>query len=108
MSYGKLGTVVSTASTYHTVYTVPANCLYAELTINMLNPGTTESSIEVALSATGTPTDSEFIEKGAILPGNGGILQITDIVVSPGELIVIKSSTSGCVVRVSGKEITKI
>ena len=103
MSYGRLAISTPAAATDTIVYTVPANCRYAELTLNMLNPGINDATIELAIALTDTPASGEYIEKGAILPANGGILERTGILCSPGERIVVKSSQASNVVRVSGK-----
>lgn len=107
MAYGKLGTVVTTANTNHTVYTVPSNCLYAEISINILNRDTTDSIVKLAIGSSATPDAQDYIEDGAIVPGSGGVLERDSLIAGPGELIVVNTSASGSVVRVSGKEITK-
>jgi hypothetical protein len=108
MSFGKLGTAVLTASTDTVIYTVPTNCLYAELDVNVLNPSGSDAAIEVAVATTGTPAAGEYIEKGAIAPSSGGVIQIGGITASPGEKIVVRSAATGTVVRVSGKEVTQV
>lgn len=103
MSYGRLAISTPAVDTDTIVYTVPANCRYAEITLNMLNPGINDATVQLALALTDIPAAGEYIEKGAILPANGGILERTGIVCSPGERIVVRSSQASNVVRVSGK-----
>jgi hypothetical protein len=107
MASGRLGVGIPTANTDTLVYTVPSNCQFAKLTINVLNANTSETaSINLAIALTDYTQDNEYIEKGLSIPAKG-ILNITDIVCSRGERIIIKSSLSDTVIRVSGEEITK-
>lgn len=106
MSFGRLAVGIPAANTDTVIYTVPDNCTYAELTINILNPDVTDSTVQVALATTNTPAANEYIEKGVILPANGGILERTQLLASPGERIVVRSTLADNVVRVSGKVFT--
>jgi hypothetical protein len=108
MSYGRLGIAVLAAGVETSVYTVPANCVGAEVTVNLVNPGATDTTVEVAAALTGTAAAGEFIEKGVIVAALGGTLEISGLQLSPGERITIKSSLVGAVVRVSGKEISAL
>lgn len=103
MSYGRLAISEPVVDTDTIVYTVPTNCRYAELTINILNTTVNDAQVEVAVAATDTPATGEYIEKGAIIPANGGILERSGLLCSPGERIVVKLSQASSVVRVSGK-----
>jgi len=106
MAFGKLASVVLAANTDIVVYTVPDNCLYAEINVNVLNPDAADCTAQLALAATATPAADEYIEKGVILPANGGVLERTDQVVGPGEKIIVRSTNAVTVVRVSGKILT--
>jgi hypothetical protein len=105
MSYGRLGVSNPLNNTSTILYTVPSTCLYAIVSVYILNYGIADTPAEIAISATSTPTDEEYIEKGAIIPALGGILERTDITCSPGENIVIRVYSSDTSVRVSGREI---
>lgn len=108
MANGRLG-VASLATTANTIiYTVPATCKYAELSVYVLNSQASDATIEIAIAQADTPTAGEYIEKGAIIPMSGGSLETTGHIASPGERIVVKSSITGLSVRVQGKEITKV
>jgi len=107
MAYGKLGTAISIANTDVVVYTVPVNSKYAECFLNILNTNTVDAIVSVAITSLATPVVSDYIEQGAVVPANGGILTRTDLVCSPGEKIVINANNANCVVRVNGKEIIK-
>lgn len=106
MAFGKLASVVLAADTDTVVYTVPDNCLYAEININVLNPDVADCTAKMAIAATATPAADEYIENGIILPANGGILERTDQIVGPGEKIIVRSTNAVTVVRVSGKVLT--
>lgn len=107
MAYGKLAAATLAANTDTVVYTVPDNCLYADLTINILNPDVTDATAQLAIAAADTPAANEYVEKGVVLPANGGILERTNVVASPGERIVVRSTLATTVVRVSGKTVLK-
>lgn len=106
MAAGRLGAVTLTASTNTTVYTAPDTVYYSEVDIALLNPGTTDATIELAVSKTGTPSDAEYIEKGAIVFKAGGVVVRSNVKMSPGEMVVAKSNQAGVVVRVTGVEKT--
>lgn len=110
MSYGRLAVATTLNTLERVIYAIPQNCIYAEISISILNPQTTDSSLELAISVsdTGIADPEEYIEKGVIIPANGGCLERTGLILSPKEIILVKTSIVGCVVRVSGKLITKI
>lgn len=103
MSYGRLAISEPAVDTNTIVYTVPANCRYAEITINILNPNINDATVEVAVATTDTAATGEYIEKGVVIPNNGGILERTGLLCSPGERIIVRSNQTSNVVRVSGK-----
>lgn len=103
MSFGRLAVGIPPANTDTVIYTVPANCLFAEITLNILNPDVADITVNVAVALTGTPSANEYVEQGAIIPANGGILERTNLLCSPGENIVVRSTLANTVVRVSGK-----
>lgn len=102
MASGKLGSAALAAATDTVVYTVPASTI-ASINIAVVNRGTTPAIVNVAISATGTPGNAEFIEYGVTIPVNG-ILERTAIVAGAGEKVVVYASTANCSVRVHGYE----
>ena len=108
MSFGRLSVSNPLANTDTVVYTAPDKCFYSEVTLNILNTDTTDITIQVAVSTDDTPDSNEYIEKGAIIPANGGILERTNLMLSPGERIVVRSTLGTTIVRVSGKEVTSV
>lgn len=105
MADGKLALAAPAAATNTTVYTVPNNCKYAKIDVNILNPDASDATVELALTTNGTPALNEYIEKGAIVPSGGGSLERINLICSPGEILVVKSSLATTVVRVSGNEV---
>lgn len=107
MSIGKLAVSTPAAGSDITVYTVPVNSAGGKLKINILNTDpVVDAVVNIAYSAGGTPGASDYVEKGAIIPAAGGILERTDEELSPGENVIIHASTANTVVRVSGEIIT--
>ena len=103
MATGRLATAVLTANTPTLVHVVP-ECRYAELSINILNPESTEAVVFVALSTSSVIQPGDYIEKGVMLPSSGGVLAIQNTVCSPGEHVIIQSTLSNVIVRISGVE----
>jgi hypothetical protein len=103
MASEKLGAQTLTAATYTTVYTVPSGKV-SSININVVNRGAVPARVDVALATSGTPTDADYIEFGATIPANGGILERSALAVSAGERVVVRSTTDDCTVRVHGFE----
>lgn len=92
MPTGRLGAFDLAAATNTTVYTCPTNT-FAVLTLSICNRAATAAFIRVAVSATTTPTNAEFIEFDTSLSANG-VLERTGIVVEAGRNIVVRSSAA--------------
>lgn len=107
MSYGRLGVGVLALNTALTVYTVPVNCLWADITVDILNGQSADATVQLSFGTNSPALPVDYIENGVILPSSGGGYS-TDGCLSPGEKIIVTSNVAGLVVRVSGKEITKI
>jgi len=102
MASGVLGQADLTATTNTTIYTVPASKV-ATITVNCCNRSNVDTTIRLALSATGTPADSEWIEYDATIPANG-VLERTGIVVDATKNLVAYANLSGISVSVYGFE----
>lgn len=102
MASGKLGAAALSANTDTTVYTVPSSTV-ATVNVNMCNRGTVATTVRLAVAATGSPGNSEFIEYEAILPPNG-VLERTGIVCSAAERVVARAASADVSVRVHGFE----
>ncbi len=102
MASGILGQSAPSAATNTTVYTVPSAKL-ATVCINVCNTNTTPVYVRIALSATGTPSASEWIEYDAEILASG-VLERTGIVMNTTKNIVVYSDTANVSVSVYGYE----
>lgn len=102
MATGILGSADLSAATNTTVYTVPADT-FSVVSINMVNRGATAANIRIAVAASATPTNAEFIEYDSQITANG-VLERTGIVVQAGKLIVVRSSAINVTAMVYGIE----
>lgn len=92
MATGRLGAVDLTAETNTTLYTAPSG-FYSVANVNVCNRTNQAATIRIALSASGTPTDAEWVEYNAEIPARG-ILERTGLVVGAGQNIVAYSDTA--------------
>jgi len=104
MASGILGTAsLTVASTNTVVYTVPTSKT-AVVTVSVLNRDSTNyTNINLAISATGAITNTNYIEFGAGLIPNG-VLERSGIVMDAGKKIVVGSSNGKTTVTVWGYE----
>ena len=102
MASGKLGASTPAADTNTTIYTVPASTV-STFTISVVNRGATSCNLNIALAASGSPTNADYIEYGTEVAANG-VLERSGIVASAGELVVVNCTTANCTVRVHGFE----
>jgi hypothetical protein len=90
MATGRLGTADLAAATNTTVYTCPADT-FTVLTLSVCNRGTSTANIQIAISSSATPSNSEYIEFDTALSAKG-VLERTGIVLDAGKLLVVRSS----------------
>ena len=102
MASGILGQSAPSATTNTTVYTVPA-ATTSVVNVNVLNRGSGAATVRIALAASGTPTDDEYIEYDATVPPKG-VLERTGIALDAGKLVVVYTSTADTSVNVYGLE----
>jgi hypothetical protein len=102
MPSGRLGIANLSATTNTTVYTVPAS-VFSVVNVNLCNRTTGSITVRIAVSATASPADTEWIEYGAIIPANG-VLERTGIVMSTTNQLVVWASAVGISVVVGGIE----
>jgi len=103
MASGVLGQSALSATTLTTVYTVPASTL-AVVNINVVNrSAAAPADVRVALAATATPSNAEYIEFDATIPVRG-VLERTGIALQATEKVVVYASTANCSVNVYGLE----
>ena len=105
MATGILGTSDLTAATDTVVYTVPAST-FAVVSVNVVNRSPANpADIRIALAASDTPSNAEFIEYDAELLINGTI-ERTGLVLDAEKRIVCRASTNDISVVVYGIETT--
>jgi hypothetical protein len=102
MATGILGQSNPAAATNTTVYTVPAS-ITATFNISICNRSTNSFTARVALAATGTPADSEWIEYDTLIAANG-ILERTGLVAQATKRVVVYVSSATASVNVYGFE----
>jgi len=86
---GILGTADLVAVTNTTVYTAVAGKV-TTLNVNVCNRGAAAVLVRLATSATGTPTNAEYIEYDVSIPANG-VLERTGIAMEAGRNLVAYS-----------------
>jgi hypothetical protein len=102
MASGILGQSNPTATTNTTVYTVPA-ATTATFTVNICNRGSSAITARLAVAATATPGNGEWLEYDASIPANG-VLERTGIVAEATKQVVAYVSAATASVNVYGYE----
>lgn len=91
MATGRLGVADLSATTNTTLYTCPAGT-FAVVTVSICNRGATASNVRIAVCASTTPADSEYLEYDSELVSKG-VLERTGIVLDEtNKYIVVRSS----------------
>lgn len=103
MTFKRLGAADLVATTNTTIYT-PAALTAAVVTLRTVNRSNTGVTMRAAISATATPTDSEWIEYGAYMDGNGGIIESSGLAVGTGQFLVVWASAAGVTATAYGSE----
>ena len=102
MASGILGQSAPAATTNTTVYTVPASTL-AVVNISVVNRGGSAATVRVALSATATPNDDEWIEYNTSV-GATSVLERTGVVLDATKNVVVYASSADTSISVYGLE----
>ena len=92
MATGILGTADLAATSNTTLYTVPSDT-FTVANINMCNRTSSAVTVRIALAASGTPGDAEYIEFDTEIPAKG-VLERTGIVLDAAKNIVVYSNTT--------------
>ena len=90
------------ATTNTTIYTVPADN-FAIVSINITNRATSTRDIRIALAASDTPTNAEWIEYDTEIVANG-TLERSGIVIDATKKVVAYANSTDVTVMVYGIE----
>lgn len=90
MATGRLGSADLAATTNTSLYTCPTDT-YAVVNVSICNRSAIAVTIRVAVAASGTPTNAEYIEYDQELLPNG-VLERTGIVMDATAVLVVRSS----------------
>lgn len=104
MANGLLGKGVTNAGQWSKIYTVPSNAQFATISFTAVNMNANMAKVRVAISLSDTVSAADHVEFDSELPANGGVLERTCIVVSPGERIHFFADNADVAVRVFGLE----
>lgn len=104
MANGVLGKIMSSSNVNIVAYTVPSIADFATINIAMVNLGVSDAIVNVAVGTNSVPAPGDYIEHGAVIPANGGILERTCMVCSAGESVIINADSNNVAVRVYGLE----
>lgn len=102
MATGILGQSAPAATTNTTVYTVPASTT-ATFNVNICNTGTAPVDVRLAISATSTPSASEFVEYDVTILA-GTVLERTGFVAQATKNVVVYTTAATVAVSVYGYE----
>lgn len=102
MASGILGQSAPAATTNTTVYTVPASTM-AVVNISVVNRGGSAATVKLALSASGTPSDDEWIEFNTSIASTS-VLERTGVVLQATKNVVVHASSADTSISVYGLE----
>ena len=102
MATGILGQSAPSAATNTTVYTVPAGKV-GIFSVSICNRGSTLANIRMAISATGTPSNAEYIEYDTEVPANS-VFERTGLVAQATKNLVVYADSTSLSVSVYGYE----
>lgn len=93
MPTGRLGAQDLSATTDTTLYTVPAST-FSVVTVSLCNRGAASVTVRIAVAASATPSNSEYIEFDVTVTPKG-VLERTGIVMDANRLLVVRASATG-------------
>lgn len=102
MASGTLGQSSLSATTNTVVYTVPSSKV-ASMSVNILNRSAVSATVRLAVAATSSPTNAEYLEYDATVPAYG-VLERTGIVAGADKNVVAYASAATISVNVYGFE----
>lgn len=106
MATGLLGQQALAATTNTTVYTVPSNT-FTVFSVSVLNRGTSACTVRMALAASGTPGNAEWIEYGVTIDPSG-VLERTGLMMNSTKNLVVWASSANVSVSAYGIETSTV
>jgi hypothetical protein len=70
--------------------------------VMMVNRGGADVTARIAITSGGAPTAAEWIEYGATIPANGGVMERTGLALSQGERVYVRASAATVSARAHG------
>jgi hypothetical protein len=106
MATGLLGQAALAALTNTTVYTVPSNT-FTVFSVNVLNRGTAQVTVRIALATSGSPTNAEWIEYDVVVDPSG-VLERTGLMMDATKRLVVYASSASVSVSAYGVETSTV
>lgn len=101
--YGGLNSAITEANIPLEIHKVKSNIDRVSIDLNILNTNNQASTVRIAITKNDNVSLKDYIEYDVSVPANGVLLR-NNIKCGPNERIVILSSLSNIVARVSGYE----
>lgn len=96
--------VSSVANTDVIAYQVPSGKKLANVSILVANPGASAAALTMGITTSGSLADADKLEGGLNLTAKAGSVRRTNIIMGPGEKIIVNSPSSDLAIRVYGLE----
>ena len=93
MATGRLGAANISATTNTTIYTVPVDT-FAVASLSIANRNASVATVRIALSASDTPTDAEYLEYNSIIQGNGAFERTGIVMDATNRFLNVYASTA--------------